>query len=236
MAGYYPTPPPTSSPKHATSYPAFQPKLYAQDPSLPQTFSTPNSPIQTSQQPYEYAYTVPPRRRSSPPYARKSPPRPLHFSPTNPPPSPYNSSRPSPRPGFITRMLRKLDRGIRSFMRWAKTNPIKAGFLTFLPVMAGVGVVKLAKTLGRGLGILEKGYGRTKLDKGIGKGAGKEAERVWGWGLDEFKGFGGSKAGPLDGIIKIVQMLVNHWCKLTPSAIPRTASILMELYFLDIKK
>jgi hypothetical protein len=28
----------------------------------------------------------------------------------------------------------------------------------------------------------------------------------------------------------------NHYCKLTPSAVPRLASILLELHFLDIGK
>jgi hypothetical protein len=28
----------------------------------------------------------------------------------------------------------------------------------------------------------------------------------------------------------------NHWCKLTPSAYPRAASVLLELYCLDVKK
>lgn len=62
--------------------------------------------------------------------------------------------------------------------------------------------------------------------------AGEEAEE-WGYGMDHFKGFAGSKGSPIEGFLKVMQMAVNHYCKLTPSAVPRAASILLELYFLE---
>ena len=67
-------------------------------------------------------------------------------------------------------------------MKWSKGNPIKAGLLTFIPIVAGAGIVKIRKKLG-------------------GKGE-------WGYGLDDFKGFAGSKGGPLEGVLKIIHMLV----------------------------
>jgi len=91
--------------------------------------------------------------------------------------------------------------------------------------------VKMVRGVGKMVGLVEKGDGvGEKMRKKFG-GKGE-----WGYGLDDFKGFAGSKGGPLDGILKIIHMLVNHWCKLTPSAVPRVASIIMELYFLDGKK
>ncbi|TVY93409.1 hypothetical protein LAWI1_G004776, partial [Lachnellula willkommii] len=50
---------------------------------------------------------------------------------------------------------------------------------------------------------------------------------------DHFVGFGGSKGGPMEGMLKILQMLVNHYCKLSPSMVPRLGSILLEVYFLE---
>jgi hypothetical protein len=100
----------------------------------------------------------------------------------------------------------RLEAWIKDFMRWGKKNPMIAGVLTFIPVMTIAVVVKITKGLGRGLGLVEKGFGRPgKLgaeDKGIAE------ESKWGWGLDEFKGFGGGKGGPFEGLMKIMQRLV----------------------------
>jgi len=121
-------------------------------------------------------------------------------------------------------------------MEWATNNPIKAGLFSFLPIIAAAGFVKgaskIAGAVGKGLGI--KSFGFKGLGN-IGKGW-NTAEGKWQYGLDEFVGFGGSKAGPIDGAMKIIHMLMDHWCKLTPSAIPRTASILLQLYFLEVGK
>ncbi len=99
-------------------------------------------------------------------------------------------------------------------MKWCKENPIKAGLLTFLPVLAGVGVAKFVKVISElGKDIMEGMGGgpfpdrkaaKEKLAKG-GKMR-KEIEKEWGWGLDEFKGFAGSKGHPLDGILRVLQM------------------------------
>ena len=82
-------------------------------------------------------------------------------------------------------------------MRWCKRNPMTAGLLTFIPVLAGAGMVRAVRSLGIGAMLKKMGAGQTK------KG---EAEREWGWGMDQFVGFGGSKGGPLEGMLKILQM------------------------------
>lgn len=92
-------------------------------------------------------------------------------------------------------------------MRWSKKNPMIAGVLTFVPVMTMAVVVKIARVAGKGLGFVEKGFSRPPMvdgagDKGIGGG------EEWGWGMDDFKGFGGSKGGPFEGLLKVVQMLM----------------------------
>lgn len=93
-------------------------------------------------------------------------------------------------------------------MRWTKRNPISAGLVTFIPVLATAGVMKIARGVGKGLGIVNKGYGKDGLLKGTGKAEdGKEEAKSFGHGLDESIGFGGAKkdAGPLEGILKTVQ-------------------------------
>ena len=81
-----------------------------------------------------------------------------------------------------------------------------AGVLTFVPVMTIAGVVKIARGMGKGLGFIGKlgkaggMRGGDKRPEGLGRG--------WGWGLDEFKGFAGSKGGPFEGMLKVLQMLV----------------------------
>ncbi|KAG0646583.1 hypothetical protein D0Z07_7547 [Hyphodiscus hymeniophilus] len=224
----YPEPSPFTQPQRFSpqSQPSLPPKLSAQD-SYFHSYSAPGSPVHeanASQRPPR-----PIRRRSSPllagpggvqypssrpwtptrPYSPSSlnrlSPRPLHFSPANPVPSPYSAGRPKPRPGFLRRMAMKVEAWIKGFMRWSKKNPMLAGVLTFIPVMTIAGVVKIARGLGKGLGFIEKGVGRPPRSGKGEKGVGGEGE--WGWGLDEFKSFGGSKGGPLDGVMKIAQML-----------------------------
>ncbi len=100
-------------------------------------------------------------------------------------------------------------------MKWCKANPIKAGLFTFLPVLAGVGVAKFLKGLsGLGKDIMEGMGGgpfpdrkaaKDKLEK-EGLKIEKEVGKEWGWGLDHFKGFAGSKGHPFDGILRMLQM------------------------------
>lgn len=78
-----------------------------------------------------------------------------------------------------------------------------AGVLTFVPVMTMAIVVKIGRTLGKGFGLVGKGYGKPGE---IGGEVGSKG--LEGWGLDELKGFGGSKGGPFEGLLKIMQMLV----------------------------
>lgn len=73
--------------------------------------------------------------------------------------------------------------------------------LSFIPVLAGAGLVRTANNLGIGEGI-------RKMFKSIGAGQTKKGQAAgeWDWGMDQFAGFGGSKGGPLEGILKILQM------------------------------
>jgi hypothetical protein len=102
----------------------------------------------------------------------------------------------------------KITQWIRSLMRWSKRNPIKAGLASFIPVMLGAGAVKAFSGL--------SGVTKTVLSKlEMGMGGGKPGQKrkpaekkEWGWGLDHFVGFGGTKGGPLDGAMKVLQMFM----------------------------
>lgn len=81
-------------------------------------------------------------------------------------------------------------------------------------------VVKAARVVGKGLGFIEEGHKREKLERGgsarnvMGEGkvnvraAGEEEDE--GGVFDIFKGFGASRkaGGSMEGIMKIFQMLV----------------------------
>lgn len=213
---------PSYQPPHET------PRIPAQE-SYFHSYSAPSSPAPA---PRPASYTQPPSRRSSPlirpssvtgsnrrqrspggnPNYYSNSPIPFSVSPR---PTPYNLNRPQPRPGFIRRCLNKIESWIRAFMRWSKRNPVKAGLLTFLPVMTIAAIAKVLRGIGKGLGLVEKGVGRPKPDRGGSsrgvKGEGKRnvrwneeedgEEGGWGWGL-------GSKGGPLQGMMKVMQMLV----------------------------
>jgi hypothetical protein len=91
-------------------------------------------------------------------------------------------------------------------MRWSSKNPIKAGLLTFTPVVATAGIVRAGKVIGKLFGS-EKGalggLGKAARVKGLEK---KES----GYGLGHLLGFAGSKGtgGPLAGVWKKLQMLM----------------------------
>lgn len=61
-------------------------------------------------------------------------------------------------------------------------------------------------------GVIEgMGGGRPCVAEAEGRGKGlkgveKEVKKEFGWGLDHFVGFGGTKDSPLDGIMKILIM------------------------------
>jgi hypothetical protein len=86
-------------------------------------------------------------------------------------------------------------------MRWSSKNPIKAGLLTFIPVLTTALLMRASKGIGKLFGG-GKGAGVKSLEKG--------AKKEWGYGLDEFVGFAGAKGkdGPLAGLLKMVHMLV----------------------------
>jgi hypothetical protein len=155
--------------------------------------------------------TGPPKIPAQDSYYYSTSPRPLHYSPLNKPPTPYNASRPRPRPNFIQRCLLKIERWIKKFIRWAKHHPIIAGFFTFLPVAGLAGAVKAGKMLRRSLGGRQgkiKGGSRSKgaVDEG---GIMKRLEKALSsYGFHEFRGFGGTNGGALDGILKVVHLFM----------------------------
>ncbi|ATZ57665.1 hypothetical protein BCIN_15g02160 [Botrytis cinerea B05.10] len=197
---------------------------------LPSTTSTNpyyNPPSQTSQ-PYAQAQPQPIRRRSSPIPGRIS-------SPLKRPLSPYSLSRPKPRPGFVRRVASRFTSWIRSLFSWMRAHPIKTGLLSFIPILLGTGLVKTVKGVKHFLGNRASKRKEKKHEHKLEKEA-KKLEKKWHEDIfGDFKGFAGTKGGPLNGILKIVHLLVNHYCRLTPSNFPRAASILLELYFLDMK-
>lgn len=78
-------------------------------------------------------------------------------------------------------------------------------------------VAKIARVAGKGLGFVEKGHKRPTSNSNSSpqaspKTGGGEGEKKGildaGWGFEQFKAFGGSKGGPLEGMLKVLQMLV----------------------------
>ena len=90
-------------------------------------------------------------------------------------------------------------------MKWSSKNPIKAGLLTFIPVLTTAVIIRIGKGIGKMFGGEAGGLGKAA---GL-KAAEKQAKKEWGYGLDEFVGFAGAKeAHPIGGVLKMIQMLV----------------------------
>jgi len=75
-------------------------------------------------------------------------------------------------------------------------------------------VAKIARVAGKGLGLVDKGHKRPNSNPspqdslpGL-PGEGEKGILDAGWGFEQFKGFGGSKGGPLEGVLKMLQMMV----------------------------
>jgi hypothetical protein len=105
-------------------------------------------------------------------------------------------------------------------MRWTKRNPVTMGLLTFVPVMTIAGIAKMVRVVGQGMGWIEKGHKRPKPERGgssrLVDGEGKRNVRFHGDEdegegiLNRFTGVGGAskKSGPVEGVLKIAQMLL----------------------------
>ncbi|ESZ92000.1 hypothetical protein SBOR_7615 [Sclerotinia borealis F-4128] len=181
-------PNPYYNPPHQTSqpYPNPQPQLY------------PNP--QSQSQPPSY----PTRRRSSP-ISTHIPNR------LNSPTKPYSPSRPKPRPGLLKRLTQRLKSLLRSLLTWIRHNPIKTSLLTFIPLLLGAGVVKTVRGVKRFLGTRASKNKERKRKHKLGglRNDAKKMEKKWHEEVfGDFKGFAGSKGGPLDGFLKIMHMLV----------------------------
>ena len=155
----YPTPPRSSSPRHSQSQ--SYPQSYPHSQSPPPPTSKPK-PTTTTASYSHYSPPKPYRRTGSP--GTNSPPIIYRL------PSPYNASRPQPRPGFIARMLGKLLRLLTRIKNYGRKHPIVMGLLTAVPVItagfairAGKGIMRLMGG-GGGKGSNAKGmirYGTT---------------------------------------------------------------------------
>lgn len=150
-------------------------------------------------------------------YPVSRPRSPLHRSRT--PLSPYNSSRARPRPGFLKRISTRCKTLVQWVISLGKRHPILFGLATFLPVMALAVGVKVASNIG-------KLFGGNKVFSA----GGLLTEH-----LADFKGLAGAKT-ELHGVLKVVHMYANHWCKVSPSPWPRTLSMLLEIFFMEHKK
>ena len=85
------------------------------------------------------------------------------------------------------------------------------GVLTFIPLLTVTAVAKIARVAGKGLGLVEKGHKRPDSNpgpQGSPSGEGDKGILDAGWGFEQFKGFGGSKGGPLEGMLKMLQLMV----------------------------
>ncbi|TID26469.1 hypothetical protein E2P81_ATG00941 [Venturia nashicola] len=154
-------------------------------------------------------------RKVSQPSSR--PYSPLHRSRT--PLSPYNTSRARPRPGFLKRISTRCKTLVKWIVSLGKRHPILFGLATFLPVMAIAVGVKVARNIGRLFGGIRKfSAGGTFIEP-----------------FADFKGLAGAKS-ELHGVLKVVHMYANHWCKVSPSPWPRTLSMLLEIFFMEHKK
>jgi len=70
--------------------------------------------------------------------------------------------------------------------------------------MTLAGVIKVGRIVGKGMGLVQK---HSKFVSETRNGIdGKK--KGYGYGLDDFVDFNGSKGGPLDGILKTLQMLM----------------------------
>jgi hypothetical protein len=116
----------------------------------------------------------------------------------------------------VKRITAKIEEWVRGFIRWAKKNPVKAGIATFVPLVALAGFAKAVHGVVRlGSELLSSidedrigGKDNGKDDDEDEEGKKEKEKKVYGWGMDHFVGFGGSKGGPVDGMMKILQMLV----------------------------
>lgn len=90
---------------------------------------------------------------------------------------------------------------------------MKAGIAAFVPLLAVAGFAKAVHgvvALGSELlsGFEEDGMKNSGGKDGEDEEGKEKKKRTYGWGMDKFTGFGGSKGGPVEGLMKIMQMLV----------------------------
>lgn len=94
--------------------------------------------------------------------------------------------------------MKRIRNRIRNFLRIllseAQKHPLRTGILTILPIATATSIYRAGKAVFNGV--------NSWLDAQAG------AKGDYGGILDEFVGFGGSRVGPLDGVLKVGQMFV----------------------------
>lgn len=159
------------------------------------------------------------RRSNAPRTKSASPVSFLHQRPI----SPYSASRPRPRRGFVRRILHKVRQLISNILSYARKHPIQMAFMSCFPLLALGGIARGLWKKATEFGGIIRDTWRADRD-----GEGDPEDVCY-----HFRRFAGTKAGAVDGFLKLLQMLINHWCRLTPSNYPRLVSLGLELYFLE---
>lgn len=92
----------------------------------------------------------------------------------------------------------------RALAEFAQRHPLWTTGFSFLPLLLGAGIVKAVRGVGQFFA------SEAKEVKGKVKTTVQETETIGGELLEEFKGFGKACVGDagIDGVIKIIQMLV----------------------------
>lgn len=104
-------------------------------------------------------------------------------------------------------MIARVERWIKTFIAWSKAHPILAGLVTFIPVLTVAGIMRLVRGGKKKQSTARKFSGAGlagKLEEAL---TGKDGKGA-GLGFDEFRGFGGTKAGAVEGVLKTLQLLV----------------------------
>jgi len=70
--------------------------------------------------------------------------------------------------------------------------------------MTVAGVMKIGRMVGKGMGFVQK---QSNIVNETRKGV-RGSKDEYGFGLDKFVDFNGTKGGPVDGMLKVLQMLM----------------------------
>lgn len=161
--------------------------------------------------------------------------------------TPYSASKARPRKGLLRKALRTIKALLHKIKSLIHSHPIAVGLLSLLPLLLSTSLYK-AITLSTSLYTLYEERRRGRVDEDSTDPDAPKTSAIWAlgsfllgasefrsWWFDEFQGFGGTRGGAVQGGLRILQMLCNHWCRLSASGVPRTMAILLDVYFLEEK-